>query len=52
MMPILLCQRMRVSWREFCDTPAAVIDGWLMVMAAEAEAHKTEERWAKRDAKT
>jgi hypothetical protein len=50
-MPILLCQRMRVSWREFCQTPAAVIDAWLLVMAAESEAQRTEDRWAKRDAR-
>jgi hypothetical protein len=51
-MPLLLCQRMNVSWREFCVTPAAVIDGWLMVMAAETDAQQTQERWAKRDART
>jgi hypothetical protein len=51
-MPLLLCQRMNVSWREFCATPAAVIDGWLMVMRAETEHQKTEDRWAKRDARS
>ena len=50
-MPILLCDRMHVSWREFCQTPAAVIDAYLLVMAAEAESQKTQERWAKRDAR-
>jgi hypothetical protein len=42
---------MNVSWREFCQTPAAVIDGWLLVMAAESEAQQTEARWAQRDAR-
>jgi hypothetical protein len=51
-MSILLCDRMRVSWRELGQTPAAVIDAYLIVMGAESDARKTQDRWDKRDAAT
>jgi|TARA_R110002020_G_scaffold125307_2_gene282480 hypothetical protein len=51
-MAILLCDRMRVSWRELAQTPAAVIDAYLIVMSAESDAQKTQERWEKRDKAT
>lgn len=47
-MYIQLCKRMRVSYRELEETPALVVQGWLMDMAAEGWKRAEETKWANR----
>lgn len=36
-MDVLLCDRMRLSWRELQEIPAWVVEDYLMVMRAETQ---------------
>ena len=47
-MHIQLCKRMGVSYRELEETPAGVVEDWLLDMAAEGAAANVKSRWAKR----
>ena len=44
-MHIQLCKRMGVSYRELEETPAIVVQDWLLDMAAEGAASVTKSRW-------
>jgi hypothetical protein len=45
---VALCDRMKVSWQELQETPAYVVQDWLMVMEAEAEDVRRQRREAER----
>ena len=45
---IALCDRMRVTWHELQETPAMVVQDYMLVMEAEAREAKRAEQQAKR----
>jgi len=49
MTPILVCDRMKWSWRELQDTPACVVDDVILLMRAEGKAQGTGNKEERRD---
>ena len=47
-MHIQLCKRMSVSYRELGETPAIVVQDWLIDMVAESSASVTQSKWSDR----
>jgi len=48
---VALCDRMGVSWAELMETPAYVVEDYLLVMAAEARKAEQDRRDAERAAR-